>query len=87
MADRLPMGLGPLMGLMLWRMQRGDTPAQAREAAEHHPDYQGFTPDEYTTAMRAAQRNMAATKMAEQLPDTARIGSCYHCGGNTSDHS
>lgn len=81
MRRQLPIGLAPLMGFMLWRITHGDTPEHAREAAEHHKDYTGFSADEYTAAMEAASFNAAATDAAYTLTGSDSIGAAIERAG------
>jgi hypothetical protein len=72
--SRIPIGLGPLMGYMLWQIQHGSTPEQARLSAEGNVNYQGFRPDEYLASMYEAAHNAAITERAQDRSRNVPIG-------------
>lgn len=72
--SRIPIGLGPLMGYMLWQIQHGSTPEAARLSAEGNRNYQGFTPSEYSAAMFEAAHNAAVTERAQVLQGPTPLG-------------
>jgi len=62
-----PLYLAPLVGFLMWHLQRGKDALSALQAAERDSRFAGITPDELERALQRAQQNIAAKALLDVL--------------------